>query len=154
MVNFYCDVDRFTNCLPDQTPIEAAAVFDNALLLFAIFHLVEWIKTSLLLAVACVGLPLMWIYYIASINTIYGFVCTIYTLITLLSEEGEACGDVQVNRGWWLKYEVISFIALFFLYPGPILPLLGCSKQSHDEILNKGDDESDSEDEDKKEGDD
>ena len=48
-----------------------------------------------------------------------------------------------------MKIEVIAFIALFFLYPGPVVPLLSCSKPAHDEILNKGDDESDSEDEDK-----
>lgn len=89
VVNFYSDVDRFTSCTPGQSPMDAAAVFDNALLLFAIFHLVEWIKTTLLLSVACVGLPLMWVYYIASLNTIFGFVCTIYSLITLMSEEGE-----------------------------------------------------------------
>ena len=92
----------------------------------------------------------MHVYFIASLNTIWGFVATIYTLITLLSDEGEACAEVQVNRGWWLKIEVIAFIVLFFLYPGPVIPLRFCSKQSHDEILNKGDDESDSEDEDKK----
>ena len=90
----------------------------------------------------------MHVYYIASLNTIFGFVATIYTLITLMSAEGEACAEVQANRGWWLKTEVIAFIALFFLYPGPVLPLFGCTKESHDEILNKGDDESDSEEED------
>ena len=126
--------------------MEAAGVFDLALLLFAIFHLIEWIKTSLLLSVACVGLPLMHVYYALGINTIYGLVCTVYALITLLSTEGEQCGEVQINRGWWLKIEVIAFIVLFFLYLGPILPLRFCSKDSHDAILNKGDD-SDSEDE-------
>ena len=148
VVNFYSDVDRFSTCQQGQTPEESAAVFDNALLLFAIFHLIEWIKTTLLLSVACVGLPLMHVYYISSLNTLFGFVVTIYTLITLMSEEGEACAEVQANRGWWLKTEVIAFIALFFLYPGPVLPLFGCTKESHDEILNKGDDESDSEEED------
>ena len=146
VVNFYSDVDRFSQCKKDQTPVEAAAVFDNALLLFAIFHLIEWIKTTLLLSVACVGLNLMWVYYISSINTIYGFVVTLITIITLMSEDGEACAEVQANRGWWLKAEVLFFILLFFLYPGPVLPLFGCTKEQHDEILNKGDDESDSED--------
>ena len=99
VVNFYCDIDRFTGCTAGQDPVEAAGVFDTALLFFAIFHLIEWIKTSLLLSVACVGLPLMWVYFITSLNTIWGFVATIYTLIVLLSDEGEACSAVQVERG-------------------------------------------------------
>ena len=47
---------------------------------------------------------------------------------------------------------MIAFIVLFFLYPGPVLPLYFCKKSDHDEILNKGDDDSDSEDEDKPKG--
>ena len=61
------------------------------------------------------------------------------------------CSEVQVQRGWWLKTEIIAFWVFFFLYMGPVIPLRFLSKKSHDDILNA---DSDEEDDDTEDGDD
>ena len=127
--------------------MDAAAVYDTALLLLAIYHLIEWIKTTLVLTVVFVGLNLMWFYYILSLNTLFGIVAIIVTMVARFSEDGQQCAEVQTYRADWLVVEIIIFWFLFFCYPGPIVPLRFCSKESHDAIINKGsDDESGSDD--------
>jgi len=113
--------------------------------------MIEWVKSTFLLTVVCVGINLMHVYYAMAWNTLYGVIVIVYTMIVVFSENGQECAEVQSYRGWWLKAEIIGFWVLFFLYPGPILPLRFCSKKSHDEIINKkSDDEgSDSENEEK-----
>ncbi len=95
VVNVYSDADRFLLCNENQTPLEAADVFDNALLLLAIFHLIEWIKTTFLLTVVCVGINLMHVYYFLFWNTIFGVIAVVYTMIVVFSEEGQACSAPQ-----------------------------------------------------------
>merc|ERR1712032_184387 len=73
-VNFYGDTDRFNLCGDGDGPLAAAKVFDRAILMLAVYHLIEWIKTTFLLAVVCIGLNLMWIYYFFAWNTLYGVV--------------------------------------------------------------------------------
>ena len=150
VVNFYGDADRFIACnggtLSD--PEEAAKVFDVALLLLAIYHLVEWIKTTILFTVVIVGINLMWIYYVLCINSLFGIIAIIYTMIARFSVDGTECAAKQVYRGEWLIVEIIGFWVLFFLYPGPIVPLRLCKKESHDDIINKDSDDSDGSDED------
>ena len=67
------------------------AVYDTAILLMAIYHLIEWIKTTLILTVTCVGINLMYLYYPLILNQVYGVIAVIYTMITVFSEEGELC---------------------------------------------------------------
>jgi hypothetical protein len=147
VTNFYGDADRFTSCGPDKantSPIDSANVFDGVLLLLAIYHIIEWLKTTLLLTVACVGLNLMHVYYFLGLNTLFGIFVIFYTMIVLFSEEGSDCAKTQYYRGLWIEAEIVGFWALFFLYPGPILALRGCSKEAHEEILNKESDDEDS----------
>ena len=140
-VNFYGDADRFTPCGSATEPLDYALVFDVPLLLLSIYHMIEWIKTTFLLTVVCVNLNLMWVYYGLAFNTIYGVIAIVYTMIVVFSEDGQDCAIEQKYRGMWLKAEIIGFWVLFFLYPGPVLPLRFCSKESHDEIINKKDDD-------------
>ena len=117
------------------------AVYDTAILLMAIYHLIEWIKTTLILTVTCVGINLMYLYYPLILNQVYGVIAVIYTMITVFSDEGEACSKAQVQRGLWLKVDILIFWVTFFLFLGPLVPLRFCSKTSHDELLNKKDDD-------------
>ena len=118
----------------------------------SIYHMIEWVKSTFLLTVVCVGINLMHVYYFMAWNTLFGVIAIVYTMIVVFSEEGQECSEVQTYRGWWLKAEIIAFWVLFFLYPGPILPLRFCSKKSHDDILNADSDEESGSDEDEGEG--
>ena len=148
-VNFYGDADRFLPCNEDKVkPLDAAGVLDGAILLMAIFHIAEWVRTTFLFTVVVVGLNLMWIYYILGLNTLFGLIAVIYTMIVRFGTDGADCASVQTFRGEWLVFEIIIFWVMFFCYPGPILPLLCCKKEKHDAIINKEDDDEDGSDDD------
>ena len=122
-------------------------MFDTPLLALAIYHIIEWVKATLLLTVVLVGVNLMHVYMIMSfLNTIWGVVAIVWTMMVRFSPEGEECAKAQEYRGQWLIVEIIGFWALLFCYPGPLLPLRTCSRESHDEIIYKKDSDSDEED--------
>lgn len=94
-VNFYGDADRFMCCgTGDCDPLDAAKVFDRAILLLSIYHMIEWVKTTFLLTVVCVGINLMHIYYAFFWNTIFGVCVIVYTMIVVFSETGQECAEV------------------------------------------------------------
>lgn len=153
ITNFYGDTDRFLSCQMDnyRKPLDAAAVFDKPLLILAIFHIIEWIRTTVLLAAICMGSDLawlMWPWYLTIFNTLFGLGATVNAMYVLGTEEGQACAKYQVYRGEWLKVEVISFWILLIIYSLPMISLRFCSKESHDEILAGSDSDDDGSDDD------
>ena len=69
------------------------AVYDNVLLLLAVYHIVEWLKTTIVLTVVFVGINLMWIYLFLILNTLFGILVIIQTIWVCFSEDGEACAE-------------------------------------------------------------
>ena len=126
-------------------PIDAAAVYDTALLFLAIYHIIEWLKTTIVLTVVFVGINLVWLYLILTLNTFFGFFAIIYTVLARFSEEGMECAGAQQFRAQWLVIEVIVFGILLILWPGPMLPLVCCSKRSHQDMLESEDEGDDDE---------
>ena len=72
-------------------PLDAAAVFDRPLLLLAIYHIIEWIRATFLFTVVTVGLNLMWVYYIMSVNTLFGLIVVIYAMVVRFGTDGTDC---------------------------------------------------------------
>jgi predicted membrane protein len=108
-----------------------------AIYLLAIYHIAEWLRTTLLLMITCVGANITIVHYITMLNCIFGFVAYIFCYVTYFSESGQACAKAQDFRGKFLLAEVILFWILFMPYLYPIGFLLCCKKQSHEQILNK-----------------
>ena len=149
IVNFYGDSDRFYSCNLDnyRKPLDAAEVFDKPLFLLAIYHIIEWIRTTFLLAVICFGSDLYWLmyaWYFTCFNTLYGLFAIGVTMQTLQSPPGQACGETQQYRAEWLRIEVVIFWLCFVFFSWPIIALRCCSKKSHEYIL-AGDDDSEEE---------
>ena len=123
-----------------------------AILLFAIYHIIEWLKVTCTLTVICVKQNIVGcIYVVTLLNTLYGIVICLYSMVVVFGEAGQMCCDTQWRRGWWLKTEIIAFWVFFFLYPGPFLPIRMLKKESHDYVLNKEDTDSEDEGEGEKE---
>ena len=76
-------------------PVDAAAVYDSALLLLAIYHIVEWLKTTVVLTVVFVGINLVWLYLIMILNTLFGVFTMMYAVSVRFSEEGMECTEAQ-----------------------------------------------------------
>ena len=68
-------------------------VYDGVLLLLAIYHIIEWLKTTIVLTVVFVGINLMYIYLFLILNTLFGIFVMILTISVRFSEDGEACAE-------------------------------------------------------------
>ena len=128
--------------------MDAAAVYDGALLLLAIYHIIEWIRTTIVLTVVFVGINLVWLYIIGILNTLFGLIAVIYAIAVRFGEEGQQCAEVQEFRAKWLLVEIGLYGVLLLFWPGPILPLACMSKDKHQAILDAGDDDDDEEEDD------
>lgn len=138
--NFYSDAAREQICvLPNGVALtaeESSAVFDTAIKLGGVFHIMEWIRTTILLTVICVGVNLTQVWYFTSVTALYGLGTFIYVIVVFASEKGQACMEPQIYRYQWLMSEIIIFFTLFFIYQVPILLVRCFSKQKLHEILN------------------
>ena len=133
-VNLYSDVERLNPCgekVPD--PDDASEVYDIPLLLIGIYHIVEWIRTAVLLTVVCIGVNWTVVWYMMIPNTIYGLVVYLFAHWQLFSDDGVECKD----RAAWLLAEVIAFWVLFFIFAFPFLLTILLGKQRADDTLLK-----------------
>ena len=137
--NFYSDVSRYYICQKGDQLIrgdDASAVYDTALYLVGIFHIIEWVRTTVLLVVVCVGVNLMKVWYYTAFSSIFGFICLVYVHIAVAGEDGQACSSAQETRYQWLVVEVVYFWTLFWIYQIPVVVFKFYSKEKLEEILN------------------
>ena len=94
VVSVYSDDNKFHSCGIDnyRTPKDAAAVFDRPLLLLAIYHMIEWVRTLILLVTLLGGSAvyyLMYGWYFTLFNTIFGGIVILRVSSLLISAEGK-----------------------------------------------------------------
>ena len=139
-INLYSDGDRLIPCdvsgdLAD--PKKASEVYDFPLKMLAIFHLIEWLRTTVLLTVVCIGANLSIAWYLTMPNTLFGIIAYAIAHMAYFSEDGKQCKDAQENRSVWLLAEIIAFWVLFFIYSFPFAITLCCGKRRAHETLEK-----------------
>ncbi len=138
--NFYSDHSRFNNCTRDDGTIiagdEASKVYDMALYVLGIFHVIEWIRTTILLAIICIGANLLPLWYASAISAPFAIGVFIYAHVVYASDDSKACADAQKTRHDWLMVELIYFWTLFWIYQVPMLLLRFYRKEKLEEILN------------------
>lgn len=138
VINLYSDVNRLTPCDTQGTlssPEEATKVFDLPFLLLAIFHIIEWIRTTVLLTVICIGVKWLLFWYITVPNTLFGLVTYALVHVTYFGEDGKKCADAQPDRAAWLLGEIIAFWVIFFLFAFPFFWTMCKGKETADETL-------------------
>ena len=138
VINLYSDKDRLIPC--DVTgelavPDNASKVFDLPLLMLAIWHMIEWIRTTVLLTVVCIGVNWMLVWYITMPNTIFGLVAYAIVHMSYFSDDGKLCKEVQENRADWLLGEIIGFWSVFFCFVFPFLGTLCMGRKRADDTL-------------------
>ena len=93
--NFYSDHSRYNTCTrPDKTQIKgenASKVYDMAIYLTGVYHVIEWIRTTILLTVICVGANLMQIWYASALSALFGIAVFIYLHVVYASDDSKAC---------------------------------------------------------------
>lgn len=104
-VDKYTDITRTYKCGDATNADEASAIFDTALALATIFHMIEWVRQAVFLTAALVGVNLIPIYYALSINVPFGFIAMLTAIFTRFSTNGAACAEagLQAERANFLS---------------------------------------------------
>lgn len=123
-VNNYTDITRKTVCGSVKTkfasnPTSAAAVaaasgvYDLPILLVTIWHLIEWLRWTVLLTTALVDANLIPVFYFLSLAIPYGFIISLIAAIgSFTGGDMKACSVAQPGRASYLSSQLICF----FLY--------------------------------------
>ena len=149
VINLYSDKDRKILCPtilasvlednPDASYVEkedkSSEVFDFPLLMLAIYHIIEWIRTTVLLTVICIGVAWTSVWYWTTFNTLFGIVVYAIVHMVYVSDDGKSCADVQEYRATWLLVEIIAFWSLFFCCAFPMICTMICGKDKADATL-------------------
>lgn len=72
---------------------DASAVFDGAILVVTVFHIIEWIRWTVFLTSALVNVNLVPAYYLLSINGPYGVIAMLIGILKRFSSDGDACSE-------------------------------------------------------------
>ena len=149
-INLYSDNDRLKQCVPLTNadigkpaselheltdPERSSEVFDAPLLLLAIFHIVEWIRTTVLLTVILIGVNWAIFWYATTLNTLFGLIVYAFAHMAYFDEYGELCAEAQPDRASWLLSEIIAFWVSFFFFAFPFSILFCRGKEKADATL-------------------
>ena len=90
VINVYSDNDRFNNCnIPELTTREEfSEVYDSALRVLGVYHIIEWVRMTIFLVTLLLGQNFMPIWYATSLNTLYGIAAYIYCHVVRFSGNG------------------------------------------------------------------
>lgn len=153
-VNLYSDISRNGECSwgPEDSKTvvvgeEASAVMDTPILLLAIYHIVEWVRCTILLTVVCLGQNLMKVWYALMVNTLFGLCVFLYAHAVYFGEAATGCAPTQPTRYTWLMVEIILFWVTFFALSLPMMYLRFWKKESIHITRYRPDEESDDDEE-------
>lgn len=93
-VNMFSSQTRLTGCGGVTKADEASEIFDTAIALATIFHMIDWIRWTVLATTALVGVNLLPAFFgLTIINLPFGIISMLYALITRYSAVGTACAE-------------------------------------------------------------
>jgi len=116
-VDNYCDISRNNLCTADSlassSSDDASGVYDLAIALVTVFHMIEWLRQTVFLTTALVNVNLMPLYYILSLNVPFGFIAMLIGIAVRFGSDGAECatGDiVQQERSEYLRDQIFALI--------------------------------------------
>jgi len=113
-MNQYVNWMRFAGCEGASDFKEASAVFDTAIFLVLIFHIIEWVRQTILITTLLVGVPWVVLYNILSINQPFGLIVLIIGMATGFGAH-ETCITNQPGRAHFLQFQVLT-LPLFLMW--------------------------------------
>jgi hypothetical protein len=114
-VDNFCDYTRLLSCNADLNGDDASAVYDLAIGMVTVFHMVEWLRQTVFLTTALVNVNLMPLYYLLSLNVPYGFIAMIVGIGARYGADGAACAEAQELRSQYLRDQIFALILYIFM---------------------------------------
>ena len=84
-VDKYTDITRLNLCGNAKTGEEASEIYDSAIMLATIFHMIEWIRWTVFITTTMVNVNLVNVFYILSMNIPFGFIVMLLAVISKFS---------------------------------------------------------------------
>lgn len=106
---------------PADAADASSKVYDTAIALVTIFHMVEWLRQTVFLTSALVNVNLLPLYYALSINIPYGFIAMLVGIAVRFGSDGKDCAmeGAQSERGRYLSLQILCiflYIPMMFLH--------------------------------------
>jgi len=118
-INAYSDVSRLIGCAKNLEGEDASNVYDNALILLASYHLVEWFRIIVFLTAVFLGANMIYVYYAFYINTLFGIAAYCVCHAARYNSDGKTCADYQNSRASVLVAEVVIFWTTYLILSFP-----------------------------------
>lgn len=149
VINVYSDADRHNKCgvaeIDNDLDIEKRSeLFDMPLKLMGAYHIIEWVRMTIFLVTLLLGQNFIPLWYLTSLNTLFGIAAYITVHVVRFSENGKACSDGedrQKFRGAMLLAEVIIFWVTFHIMSVPQIFIAMMSKENLESALVEEDEE-------------
>lgn len=144
VINVYSDQDRFNLCGIkdlDSDNDKRSELYDMPLRILGAYHIIEWVRMTIFLVCLLLGQNFMPIWYMTSLNTIFGIACYITVHVVRFSGDGKLCADKQQFRADMLTAEVIVFWVTFLILSCPQIFLKFMSKENLEEALKEEEEE-------------
>lgn len=153
-VNAFADYTRKIDCgtgFESADPIERgehfSSILDTGIALVTIYHIIEWIKWTLLLTGALVEVNLIKaISFIGVVNGIYGLIVMVMGVIVRYSGDGSLCAEAgkQETRALYLTLQILCLIlSPLFSFAHVLYMMMRGNDWCHAVYLEKDDDEDD-----------
>ncbi len=82
--------------------MKATAVFDTPLFVVLLFHIIEWVRQTILVTVILVGVKWLPAYHLLTINLPFGILASLWGTAAGFGAE-EACAKSQPGRAGFLQ---------------------------------------------------
>lgn len=122
-VNAYVDITRLNLCGGATVADDASAVFDTAIAISSIFHMIEWVRWTFFITSALVTVNLLPVFKVISIYVPFCFIASLIAIFTRYSSNGDSCAmeGVQASRGFYLGLQLVCLILYIPMCYGHIL---------------------------------
>ena len=146
VINVYSDADRLAKCgVPeiDTSSEKSSELYDMPLRLMGAYHIIEWVRMTIFLVTLLLGQNFMPIWYLTSLNTLFGIAAYITVHVVRFSADGKTCAETghQEYRGAMLIAEVIVFWVTFHIMSVPQIFIAMMSKENLESALVEEDEE-------------
>ena len=138
VINVYSDQDRKLPCnIPeiDKDPDQLSELYDMPLKLLGAYHIIEWVRMTIFLVTLLLGQNFIQLWYLTSLNTLFGIAAYITVHVVRYSGNGKECAEEQEYRAAMLTAEVIVFWVTFHIMSVPQVFLKFMSKENLEDAL-------------------
>lgn len=138
VINVYSDQDRHKPCGIadlDSDMDKLSELYDMPLKLLGAYHIIEWVRVVIFLVTLLLGQNFLPIWYVTSLNTLFGIAVYITVHVVRYSGNGKECAEQQEFRAGMLTAEVIIFWVTFHIMSVPQVFLKFMSKENLEDAL-------------------